>query len=50
VVEVAVGPEALASARAVFLTNSLTGVRPLRRLDGRALGEDPRVAALAAAI
>ncbi len=50
VAEVSVGPEALASAQAVFLTNSLTGVRPLRRLDGRALGEDPRVAALAAAV
>lgn len=42
------GIEALATADAVFLTNSLTGVRPLVSLDGRALGEDPRVAALAA--
>ncbi|PVM91378.1 4-amino-4-deoxychorismate lyase, partial [Caulobacter radicis] len=47
--EVHVGLEALASADAVFLTNSLTGVRPLVQLDGRDLGEDPRVAALAVA-
>jgi branched-chain amino acid aminotransferase/4-amino-4-deoxychorismate lyase len=47
--EARAGIEALATARAVFLTNSLTGVRPLVSLDGRALGEDPRVAALAAA-
>lgn len=42
------GIEALATADAVFLTNSLTGVRPLVSLNGQALGEDPRVAALAA--
>jgi len=47
--EARAGIEALATARAAFLTNSLTGVRPLVSLDGRALGEDPRVAALAAA-
>jgi len=45
--EVRVGIQALATASAVFLTNSLTGVRPLVSLDGRALGADPRVAALA---
>ena len=47
--EVRAGLEALAGASAVFLTNSLTGVRPLVWLDGRDLGDDPRVAALAAA-
>ncbi|KSB89836.1 4-amino-4-deoxychorismate lyase [Caulobacter vibrioides] len=46
--EVRAGIEALATASAVFLTNSLTGVRPLASLDGRALGRDPRVAELAA--
>lgn len=48
--EVHAGIEALAGADAAFLTNSLTGVRPLVSLDGRALGVDPRVAALAAAL
>ncbi|MDG2530973.1 aminotransferase class IV [Caulobacter endophyticus] len=46
--EVHAGPEALPAASAAFLTNSLTGVRPLVSLDGRILGADPRVAALAA--
>ncbi len=49
VCEARAGVEALAGADAVFLTNSLTGVRPLVWLDGRDLGGDPRVAALAAA-
>ncbi|MBI1686014.1 aminotransferase class IV [Caulobacter hibisci] len=49
VTEVEVGPEAVAGAQAAFLTNSLTGVRPLLRLDGRTLGGDPRVAALTSA-
>jgi branched-subunit amino acid aminotransferase/4-amino-4-deoxychorismate lyase len=48
--EVRAGVEALSNAAAVFLTNSLTGVRPLVALDGRAMGQDARMAALAAAI
>lgn len=48
--EVRAGVEALSDAAAAFLTNSLTGVRPLVVLDGRAMGQDVRMAALAAAI
>lgn len=48
--EVHAGVEALATAGGVFLSNSLTGVRPVISLDGRALDVDPRVAVLAAAI
>lgn len=40
VVEGAFAPTALAEADAVFLTNSLIGVRPAARLDGRALRAD----------
>ena len=35
--EIEAGPEALAQAEAVFLTNSLIGARPVARLDGRTL-------------
>ena len=41
--EVAAGPEALAGADAVFLTNSLIGVRAASHLDGRALDEHPLI-------
>ena len=47
VVETHEGPEALASAEGVFLTNSLTGARPAGVLDGRILPLES-VAALAA--
>lgn len=47
--EVRAGPEALARTGGAFLTNSLTGVRPLVALDGRGLPSDARIAALAAA-
>ena len=36
--EVRAGPEALAGARAVFISNSLIGLRPVGAVDGRALG------------
>jgi branched-subunit amino acid aminotransferase/4-amino-4-deoxychorismate lyase len=48
--EVVAGPEALAAADAVFLTNSLTGVRAVKWLDGRALAPHPLVAALATSL
>lgn len=48
--EVHAGIEALDRASGVFLTNSLTGVRPLVALDGRDLPLDPRVTRLAAAV
>ncbi|MET0271573.1 MAG: aminotransferase class IV [Phenylobacterium sp.] len=37
VAEVRAGPDALAAAEAIFLTNSLIGLRPVERLDGRGL-------------
>jgi branched-chain amino acid aminotransferase/4-amino-4-deoxychorismate lyase len=36
--EVATGAEALDEAEAVFLTNSLIGVRPVRRFEGEIFG------------
>jgi branched-subunit amino acid aminotransferase/4-amino-4-deoxychorismate lyase len=50
VVEARAGPEALQAAEAVFLTNSLIGVRAVSGLDGRAFGEHPLVARLAEAL
>lgn len=47
--EVRAGPEALADAP-VFLTNSLIGVRPVARLDGRELPAPDLMAALAEAV
>jgi branched-chain amino acid aminotransferase/4-amino-4-deoxychorismate lyase len=44
------GPEALATADAVFLTNALIGVRPVAQVDDRSYRPDPLVARLAAAI
>jgi len=40
-------PDALAAAEALFLTNSLTGVRRVSALDGRATGESRLLEALA---
>lgn len=48
--EVRAGPDALAGAQAVFLTNSLIGVRPVASLDGRAFGSSPLVDRLARAV
>ncbi|MBR7621588.1 aminotransferase class IV [Phenylobacterium sp. 20VBR1] len=48
--EVAVGVEALAGAEAIFLTNSLIGVREVASLDGRSLAGSARVAEIAALI
>ncbi|OYX29862.1 MAG: 4-amino-4-deoxychorismate lyase [Caulobacterales bacterium 32-69-10] len=48
--EVAARPEALATASAVFLTNSLIGVRPVASLDGRLVGSDPFVQMLQALV
>lgn len=45
--EVAVGAEALAEAQAVFLTNSLIGVREAASLDGRRFEPSARVAEIA---
>jgi len=45
--EVAAGPEALATADAVFLTNALIGVRPVAAADGHAFRPHPLVAQLA---
>lgn len=50
VAEVRVGPAELARADAVFLTNSLIEVRPVRSLDGFDLAEAPLVARLAAEV
>jgi branched-subunit amino acid aminotransferase/4-amino-4-deoxychorismate lyase len=44
---VVAGPEALLSAEAMFLTNSLTGVRAVERLDDRIFAPHPLVSALA---
>lgn len=50
VTEAVVGHEALAQAEAVFITNSLVGVRPAAALDGRPLAESALVARLSAAL
>lgn len=47
--EAAAGPDRLAAGTGIFLTNSLIGIRPASRLDGRAVAASPRLAALAAA-
>lgn len=44
--EVVAGPEALDAAEAVFVTNSLVGVRPVAGLDGRGLEPHPLVTSL----
>ena len=46
--ETVAGREALIDAEALFLTNSLAGVRAVESLDGKALGPHPLVAELAA--
>lgn len=48
--EVRAGIRALDGASALFLTNSLIGVRPALSLDGRRLGEDAQVERLAGAV
>lgn len=48
-VEIAAGPDALAAAEAVFLTNALIGVRPVAEADGRAFPPHPLVERLSAA-
>jgi branched-chain amino acid aminotransferase/4-amino-4-deoxychorismate lyase len=48
--EVAVGAEALERAEAVFLTNSLIGVRPVSRLGDRAFDAHPLVERLRSAL
>lgn len=48
--EVVAGPDALAAAEAVFLTNALIGVRPVAALDGRARPPHVLVDKLAEAI
>lgn len=48
--EVAAGPAALASAEAVFLTNSLIGLRPAAPMGDTACGANDAVAALSAAL
>lgn len=48
--EVAVGPEALDKAEAVFLTNSLIGVRPVSRLGERTFSPHPLVERLREAL
>lgn len=50
VTEVAAGVEVLRAAQAVFLTNSLVGVREAASLDGRLLAGSDRVAEIAQAI
>jgi branched-chain amino acid aminotransferase/4-amino-4-deoxychorismate lyase len=45
---VVAGPEALAAAEAVFITNSLVGVRQVAWLDGRAYAPHPLAASLSA--
>jgi branched-chain amino acid aminotransferase/4-amino-4-deoxychorismate lyase len=49
-VEIRAGVRALDGADAVFITNSLIGLRQAMRLDGRDLRSDGRVGALAAAL
>ena len=46
--EVVAGPEALATAEAVFLTNALIGVRPVAAADGRTFQPHPMVDRLSA--
>jgi len=46
--EVKAGPEALLAADALFLTNSLIGLAPVRSLDGRDVEDHPRLAELSA--
>jgi branched-chain amino acid aminotransferase/4-amino-4-deoxychorismate lyase len=41
------GPDALVRARGLFLTNSLIGLRPVERLDGRPVPSHPALTALA---
>lgn len=48
--EVRAGPEALDAAEAVFITNSLIGLRPITRLGFRDLPPSPWLRALAAAL
>src|SRR5262249_51407947 len=48
--EVAAGPQALAAADAVFLTNALIGVRPVASVDGRAYAPHGLVEQLLGAI
>ena len=48
--EVRSGAEVLVAAEALFLTNSLIGVRPVRGLVGRSFAPHPLVAALAAGV
>jgi branched-chain amino acid aminotransferase/4-amino-4-deoxychorismate lyase len=48
--EVATGAEALDEAEAVFLTNSLIGVRPARRFEGETFGPHALVERLAEAV
>lgn len=48
--EVAAGLEALDAADAIFLTNSLIGVRPVSRLEARSFDSHPLVAALGEAL
>jgi branched-chain amino acid aminotransferase/4-amino-4-deoxychorismate lyase len=49
-IETRVSLKALEGAQAVFITNSLMGVRPVRSLDGRAFGHDRRIDALKRAL
>jgi branched-subunit amino acid aminotransferase/4-amino-4-deoxychorismate lyase len=49
VAQVRAGPDALATAEGAFLTNSLTGVRPVATLDGRSLPIPALIARLAEA-
>ena len=48
--QVSAGPEALAGAEAVFVTNSLIGIRPASRLDGRAFAPHGLIDRLARAL
>jgi branched-chain amino acid aminotransferase/4-amino-4-deoxychorismate lyase len=48
--EVRAGPEALAEADALYLTNSLIGVSPVRSLDGRVFEPHPREGELQALV
>ncbi|CAN7517105.1 aminotransferase class IV [Phenylobacterium sp. LjRoot225] len=48
--ETRAGPQALATAEAVFLTNALIGLRPVAALDGRSLSPHALVADLARAL
>lgn len=50
VAEVAVGPEILARAEAIFLTNSLIGLRPVAEVDGKRCGMSRLVDILLGAI